>query len=522
MNSRGTRQQAQIDSAGSRVKAWVSTIPFGTRLVACLLVGVFVFGLVAGRDVAWVCTLPAAVIYSFQFWRLLTPPIFHANILHITLNIAALLPMGRELERDLGTMRFLWLNILFGILSGAINVLMAWFVFITVGLVGPLRECGIGYSGVLFGLIVVQSQRAEAQTISVFGWFRVPRVLYPFALLAVTQLLMQGSSFIGHLCGILIGYGYSYRLLRWLDPASFLARLEQAPLLSGLPGRYPSWIASAQAAGSRPILPLFGGESSRPPTGAHPSGSDSFGGGHVLGRGAAPAAPPPGSSSISGGTGARSGSADPMLSGGHVLGSAPRQQSPQPPPLAPAVVLLPSRNAPDDEELQPLLAATAEDDALTPAQFEAPPPAPQDQPSQKQFRSAPAQTAEPMSIPQYAAPVFYTDPSVPTDSPLAMFSASFYPTLIPGVNLTQGLPWAPQQPRPAASEAIPPADPPQGPAPISASPPPMENIPSVASECPAPPAADQAPQVVTAAAMVLSTMAPPQALAAPDARPPTP
>lgn len=61
-----------------------------------------------------------------------------------------------------------------------------------------------GFSGVLFGLIVVETAQSGAPTCSILGLFSVPSPYFPWALLVFWQLLMPSVSFLGHLCGVLV------------------------------------------------------------------------------------------------------------------------------------------------------------------------------------------------------------------------------------------------------------------------------------------------------------------------------
>jgi len=66
------------------------------------------------------------------------------------------------------------------------------------------HQCAIGFSGVIFGLIVVDNSMTGAVQRSIFGFFYVPAQLYPWTLLVLWQVIMPGVSFLGHLCGVLV------------------------------------------------------------------------------------------------------------------------------------------------------------------------------------------------------------------------------------------------------------------------------------------------------------------------------
>lgn len=71
---------------------------------------------------------------------------------------------------------------------------------------GVRQSCAVGFSGVIFGMIVIEGHMSQQPTRSVLGLVTVPTPTYPVVLLFVWQLLMWNSvSFLGHLCGLLVG-----------------------------------------------------------------------------------------------------------------------------------------------------------------------------------------------------------------------------------------------------------------------------------------------------------------------------
>lgn len=78
----------------------------------------------------------------------------------------------------------------------------------------------IGFSGVLFTLIVIDNSLSEGQYRSLFGLILIPSQIYPWALLLILQLLLRNVSFLGHLSGLLVGYLYAYNVLKILVPPS--------------------------------------------------------------------------------------------------------------------------------------------------------------------------------------------------------------------------------------------------------------------------------------------------------------
>ncbi|KAJ7971382.1 rhomboid-like protein 15 [Quillaja saponaria] len=146
-----------------------------------------------------------------------------------------LVPLGSELERIMGSVRLLYMIILLATSNAIFHVLIALLVahnpFNSYEYL--MNECAIGFSGILFSMIVIETSLSGAQSRSVFGLFNVPAKWYAFILLVVFQLLMTNVSLLGHLCGILSGFAYTYGLFNFLIPGtSFYSVIEASYFLS--------------------------------------------------------------------------------------------------------------------------------------------------------------------------------------------------------------------------------------------------------------------------------------------------
>ncbi|KAK6152205.1 hypothetical protein DH2020_014840 [Rehmannia glutinosa] len=151
-----------VSEAGlpTRLNQWWEGIPFLTSAVVVVCGIIYFVCLLVGYDsFVEVCFLPSAVVSHFQVYRIYTAILFHGSLLHVLFNMLALVPMGSELERIMGSIR----------------------------------------------------------------------LLYVWILLAVFQLLMTNISFLGHLCGILSGYAYTFGLFNVLIPGtSFYSSIESS------------------------------------------------------------------------------------------------------------------------------------------------------------------------------------------------------------------------------------------------------------------------------------------------------
>ncbi|XP_062112299.1 rhomboid-like protein 15 isoform X2 [Humulus lupulus] len=227
-----------VSEAGlqTRLGQWWESIPVLTSGVVVVCGIIYLVCLLVGYDSFFeVCFLPSAVASHFQVYRIFSSVLFHGSILHVLFNMMALVPLGSELERIMGSVRLLYLIILLAISNALFHLLIAFLVtynpFYSVEYL--MNECAIGFSGILFSMIVIETSLSGVQSRSVFGLFNVPAKWYAWILLIVFQLLMTNVSLLGHLCGILSGFAYTYGLFNFLMPgAAFYSAIEASPWLA--------------------------------------------------------------------------------------------------------------------------------------------------------------------------------------------------------------------------------------------------------------------------------------------------
>lgn len=220
----------------TRLGHWWEGIPFLTSAVVITCGTIYLICLLTGYDsFLEICFSPADVISRFQVYRTYTSIVFHGSLLHVFFNMLALVPLGSELERLMGSVRLLYIIVLLA----ASNAIFHLFIALLVAH-NPfhpfqylMAECSIGFSGILFSMIVIETSLSGIQSRSVFGLFNVPAKWYVWILLVAFQLLMSNVSLLGHLCGILSGFAYTYGLFNYLIPGtSFYSAIEASSLLS--------------------------------------------------------------------------------------------------------------------------------------------------------------------------------------------------------------------------------------------------------------------------------------------------
>jgi membrane associated rhomboid family serine protease len=190
--------------------------------------------------------------FGAQWWRFFTAPIFHAGLLHILFNMMTLLQFGSTLERTLGSLPFFYLIGLFWLLLPTIVAVVGIPLYLFAGVEFFVAECGVGFSGILFALMVIDNSVNRVEKRSIFGLFQVPAAYYPIATLVFIQLLIPGVSLLGHGIGLLLGYAYTFGLLKWLIPRSdSFKRMEATTwLCCGICIRSRSYVTASSAVDS--------------------------------------------------------------------------------------------------------------------------------------------------------------------------------------------------------------------------------------------------------------------------------
>ncbi|KAK2846623.1 hypothetical protein Q5P01_009622 [Channa striata] len=147
--------------------------------------------------------------YWFKDWRrLLLSPLHHLDDLHLYFNMASFLWKGIRLERRLGGPWFLYLLSVFSLLTGVMYLLLeAVLTQITQDQSYSLA-CAVGFSGVLFALKVLNNHYHPGNVTYMMG-FTVSNRYASWVELVLIHITSPGTSFIGHLAGILVGLLYT-------------------------------------------------------------------------------------------------------------------------------------------------------------------------------------------------------------------------------------------------------------------------------------------------------------------------
>ncbi|XP_074535485.1 rhomboid-related protein 4-like [Halichoeres trimaculatus] len=154
------------------------------------------------------------LVYTHREWRrLLLSPLHHVDDWHLYFNMASFVWKGIRLECRMGGGWFFYLLCVFSVLTGLVYLLLqAWLTQLMEDPQDPLvfltHECAVGFSGVLFGLKVVNNHY-DPGGVTYIWHIRVPNRFASWVELVLIYLVAPGTSLIGHLSGILVGLLYT-------------------------------------------------------------------------------------------------------------------------------------------------------------------------------------------------------------------------------------------------------------------------------------------------------------------------
>lgn len=176
-----------------------------------LVVGLDLLHLLSQQQVISILGLSAAgILQSHRYYQFLTAPLLHASAGHLLFNMLSLWMLGPDVEKTLGRRKYLTLSVLCAASS------MAGFLLLSAGTSGVV----IGYSGVIFGLLVAQALLLPDRVLAFYGIFPV-KMKYAALLLGVVELyftLAPGATTVAHSAHV-FGAGAAFVYLRTVCPS---------------------------------------------------------------------------------------------------------------------------------------------------------------------------------------------------------------------------------------------------------------------------------------------------------------
>ncbi|KAH7951604.1 hypothetical protein HPB52_010786 [Rhipicephalus sanguineus] len=191
------------------VSVGLDVIPPATFLIAFAQTCVYLrlFSL-PWSDLDDVCIGVIGVLVKGEWQRIFYGAIEHGDSLHLYYNMVSFIWKGINLEEKVGTVQFVWIIFFLTALTGVLIVGLYYLLGIYVDAIF-YRHCGIGFSGVIFALKVLNNVKYPGQSLNIFG----VHVTLPSGFLVwfeplLVQLITGNGSFVGHFAGALAGLIY--------------------------------------------------------------------------------------------------------------------------------------------------------------------------------------------------------------------------------------------------------------------------------------------------------------------------
>uniref|UniRef100_A0A8C6ZUW6 Rhomboid domain containing 1 n=1 Tax=Nothoprocta perdicaria TaxID=30464 RepID=A0A8C6ZUW6_NOTPE len=171
-----------------------------------------------------VCISVNESFYRKNWWRLLLSPIHHADDWHLYFNMVSMLWKGIMLERKLGSAWLAYIIAVFSVLIGVVYMALEYALAELLGDPTYKMICAVGFSGVLFALKVLNNHYNPGRFSSVLG-MQISNKYACWVELVAIHLVSPGTSFAGHLAGILVGLMYTVGPLKRIMKACYFVLL---------------------------------------------------------------------------------------------------------------------------------------------------------------------------------------------------------------------------------------------------------------------------------------------------------
>lgn len=184
----------------------------GLQNIPCVTLGVLVLNIFLFlnpvRPLSEVCLSVNEAVHRKNWQRLLLAPFHHADDWHLYYNMISMLWKGIMLERKLKSIWFAYIIAVFSLLIGVVYMVLELLLVIILDDPSYEMNCGVGFSGVLFALKVLNNHYNPGRVSSVLGLPISSKYACWVELVAI-HLISPGTSFAGHLAGILVGLMYT-------------------------------------------------------------------------------------------------------------------------------------------------------------------------------------------------------------------------------------------------------------------------------------------------------------------------
>lgn len=237
--NRGVMPPSTSSLSTQRARSYLLRLPLFTRLIVFVIVSTWLIGLQSTWDIRqWGALIPSEVSITSAY-RINTFPLIHLNFLHTALNLIALTPLLERFESEFGTLTSV--SLFLGPLTSIPAVL---YIGVEI-LVLRGNTSVMGASIWVFLLLGVEAIRTFRSNPSLtLGTWQVPTWTMPLIMIVVVAALVPGTSLLGHVCSVLVGYLFGLGYLKFLAPPEKALRWIESRL--NLLGRLPHYVSVDQ------------------------------------------------------------------------------------------------------------------------------------------------------------------------------------------------------------------------------------------------------------------------------------
>ncbi|KAE8150431.1 Gaa1-domain-containing protein [Aspergillus avenaceus] len=223
----------------SRVRSYLLRLPLFTRLV---LLAIVVFWLLELQTVwsvvQWGSLTPDEIGFG-SMYRLNTYPFIHMGFFHAIMNLVALTPLIERFEAEHGTLTAVALFI------GPLSTFPAGLYLLVEKFLLHRNTAVVGASVWVFLLLGSEAIRTfKSHPYFSLGTYKIPTWTSPLFACIVVSILVPNTSFLGHMCAILVGYLLGLGYLKVFVPPEKILRWIEGKL--NLLGRLPHYVSVDQ------------------------------------------------------------------------------------------------------------------------------------------------------------------------------------------------------------------------------------------------------------------------------------
>ncbi|ROT37906.1 rhomboid family protein [Sodiomyces alkalinus F11] len=219
-----------------RARSYVVRLPLFTRVVVLVILLAWLVGLQQAWDVRkWGALDPTEISFASAY-RINTFPFIHVNFLHAFLNILALTPLLERFETEFGTLTSV------ALFMGPLTTIPAVLYIVLETFLLRGNASVMGASLWVFLLLGVEAIRTfKSNPYLTLATWQIPTWTMPLIMVVAVTALVPGTSFLGHLCSVCVGYLFGLGYLRFLAPPEKVLRWIESKL--NLLGRLPHYIS---------------------------------------------------------------------------------------------------------------------------------------------------------------------------------------------------------------------------------------------------------------------------------------